>query len=106
MIDSETGLPLTYKHLMDKKSYTAWADILKTLGHPIRLRILESLLDAEKCVSTLWGNLDLPQSTVSQHLSLLRSKGIVQYERCGSKVKYFVRDRRIEEIIKLIKSRS
>jgi DNA-binding transcriptional ArsR family regulator len=90
---------------MDKKSYAAWADILKTLGHPIRLRILESLIDAEKCVSTIWGNLDLPQSTVSQHLSLLRSKGIVQHERCGSKVKYYVKDRRIEEIIKLIKTR-
>ncbi len=90
---------------MDKKNYTAWADILKTLGHPIRLRILESLLDAEKCVSTIGANLDLPQSTVSQHLSVLRSKDIVQHERCGSKVKYSVRDRSIEEIIKLIKAR-
>jgi DNA-binding transcriptional ArsR family regulator len=105
LIDSEPDLPLTYKHRMDKKSYTAWAEILKTLGHPTRIRILESLLDAEKCVSTIWANLDLPQSTVSQHLSVLRSKGIVQHERCGAKVKYFVKDRRIEEIIKLIKSR-
>ena len=90
---------------MDSKSYSKWADILKTLGHPVRIRILESLLDADKCVSTIWANLDLPQSTVSQHLSLLRSKGIVEHERCGSKVKYFLRDRRIEEIIKLIKAR-
>ncbi len=90
---------------MDKQSYSKWADILKTLGHPVRLRIVESLLDAEKCVSTIWANLDLPQSTVSQHLSLLRSKGIVQHERCGAKVKYFLKDRRIAEIMKLIKSR-
>ena len=89
---------------MEKNGYANWAEILKTLGHPIRLRILESLVDAEKCVSTIWGHLDLPQSTVSQHLSLLRSKGIVQHERSGSKVKYFVRDKRIREIIKLIKS--
>lgn len=90
---------------MDDNVYSNWADILKTLGHPIRIRILESLLDAEKCVGAIWANLDLPQSTVSQHLSLLRSKGIVQHERCGAKVKYFVRDRRIEEIIKVIKTR-
>jgi DNA-binding transcriptional ArsR family regulator len=90
---------------MDSKSYAKWADILKTLGHPIRIRILESLLDAEKCVGAIWASLDLPQSTVSQHLSLLRSKGIVEHERCGSKVKYFLRDRRIGEIIKLIKTR-
>ena len=90
---------------MDKTSYSKWADILKALGHPIRLRIVESLLDAEKCVGTIWSNLDLPQSTVSQHLSLLRSKGIVQDERCGSKVKYFLKDRRIAEIIKVMKAR-
>jgi DNA-binding transcriptional ArsR family regulator len=90
---------------MENDRYVKWADILKTLGHPVRIRILESLLDADKCVSAIWANLDLPQSTVSQHLSLLRSKGIVQHERCGSKVRYFVRDGRIGEIIKLIKSR-
>ena len=90
---------------MDKMSYLKWADILKALGHPIRLRIVESLLDAEKCVGTIWTNLDLPQSTVSQHLSLLRSKGIVQDERCGSKVKYFLKDRRIAEIMKVMKAR-
>ncbi len=90
---------------MDNQSYSKWADILRTLGHPIRIRIVESLLDAEKCVSTIWTNLDLPQSTVSQHLSVLRSKGIVHHERCGSKVKYFLKDRRIAEIMRLIKTR-
>ncbi len=90
---------------MQSNNYEKWAEILKTLGHPIRIRILETLLDAEKCVSTIWAHLDLPQSTVSQHLSLLRSKGIVQHERRGSKVNYFVRDKRIEQIIKLLKGR-
>jgi DNA-binding transcriptional ArsR family regulator len=90
---------------MDKQTYSKWADILKTLGHPVRIRIVESLLDKEKCVNAIWANLDLPQSTVSQHLSLLRSKGIVQHERCGANVKYFLKDRRIAEILKLIKTR-
>jgi ArsR family transcriptional regulator len=89
---------------MENSSYTKWADILKTIGHPIRIKIIETLLDDQKCVSKIWGSLDLPQSTVSQHLSLLRIKGIVQHERCGSKVTYSLIDRRIEEIIKLIKS--
>jgi DNA-binding transcriptional ArsR family regulator len=90
---------------MDKASHSKWAEILKALGHPIRLRIIESLLDDEKSVGTIWANLDLPQSTVSQHLALLRSKGIVQFERCGSKVNYFLKDRRIAEIMKVMKSR-
>jgi len=90
---------------MKNNNYAKWADILKTLGHPVRLKIIETLLDDDKCVSTIWASLELPQPTVSQHLSLLRTKGIVQHERCGSRVKYSVIDRNIEEIIKLIKSR-
>ncbi len=90
---------------MENKSYVKWAEILKTMGHPIRIKIIEALLDNDKCVSNIWGSLDLPQATVSQHLSLLRLKGIVQQERCGAKVKYSISDRNIEQIIKLIKDR-
>ena len=90
---------------METSKYDKWAEILKTLGHPIRLRIVEALVNDQKCVSAIWAYLDLPQSTVSQHLSLLRSKGIVQHERCGAKVKYFVEDRKIEEIVRLMKGR-
>lgn len=90
---------------MENNSYTQWADILKTIGHPIRIKIIETLLGDQKSVSNIWGCLELPQSTVSQHLSLLRIKGIVQHERCGSRVKYSITDRRVEEIIKLIRSR-
>ncbi|MCX5801918.1 MAG: metalloregulator ArsR/SmtB family transcription factor [Proteobacteria bacterium] len=89
---------------MKDNSYLKWADIFKTIGHPIRIKIIETLLENEKCVRNIWKYLDLPQSTVSQHLSILRSKGIVENEREGSSVKYFVRDRKIEEIIKIIKS--
>lgn len=90
---------------MENNTYARWADILKTIGHPIRIKIIEKLLDHDQCVSNIWTCLDLPQATVSQHLSLLRVKGIVQHERCGAKVKYSIRDRKIEEIFKLIKSR-
>jgi len=90
---------------MENKSCVKWADILKTIGHPIRIKIIETLLDNDKCVSNIWSCLDLPQATVSQHLSLLRVKGIVHRERCGVKAKYSISDRNIEQIIKLIKDR-
>jgi ArsR family transcriptional regulator len=90
---------------MENKSYVKWADILKAMGHPIRIKIIETLLDHDKCVSTIWGCLDLPQATVSHHLSLLRVKGIVHRERCGAKVKYSISDGKIQQIIKLIKDR-
>jgi ArsR family transcriptional regulator len=88
---------------MEDKGYARWAEILKTIGHPVRIRIMESLLGSGKGVSAIWGALDLPQSAVSQHLALLRRKGIVQNERCGSKVKYSICERKIEEIIRLMK---
>jgi len=75
------------------------------MGHPIRIRIIEALLQEGKWVGAIGASLDLPQSTVSQHLSLLRTKGIVSQERCGSKVRYSVADRGVEEIIKLIKGK-
>jgi ArsR family transcriptional regulator len=90
---------------MENKTYVKWADILKAMGHPIRIKIIETLLDHDKCVSTIWGCLDLPQATVSHHLSLLRVKGIVHRERCGAKVKYSISDGKIQQIIKLIKDR-
>jgi ArsR family transcriptional regulator len=88
---------------MEKKNYTTWADILRTIGHPVRIRIIETLLGDGKCVSNIWSCLGLPQSTVSQHLSLLRVKGIVHDERHGSRVKYSISDSRVVEIMRLIK---
>ena len=88
---------------MQNDTYARWANVLKTMGHPVRIRIIEALLEDGKCVTKIGGCLDLPQATVSQHLSLLRGKGIVQQERCGSQVKYSICDRNIEEIIKMIK---
>jgi DNA-binding transcriptional ArsR family regulator len=88
---------------MSNNGLDSWADVLKTLGHPIRLKIVETLLGKEQCVSSIWNMLELPQSTVSQHLSVLRSKGIVEHERCGAKVKYFIKNKKIEELVRLLK---
>ncbi|MBN2332719.1 MAG: winged helix-turn-helix transcriptional regulator [Deltaproteobacteria bacterium] len=68
------------------------AEILKVLGHPIRLRIVQTLLTEESCVKNLWNCLDLPQATVSQHLSVLKGKGIVDSAREGVAMRYWVSD--------------
>ncbi|MBW1646368.1 MAG: winged helix-turn-helix transcriptional regulator [Deltaproteobacteria bacterium] len=74
------------------------AEILKVLGHPIRLRIVQTLMTQESCVKNLWSCLDLPQATVSQHLAVLKGKGVVNSEREGVVMRYWVED----EISKLI----
>lgn len=79
------------------------AEFLKAMGHPIRLKILELLLSEEACVKNIWGCLELPQATVSQHLAILRSKGLVTCERRGNMVRYFVSDPRVKEVLEALK---
>lgn len=59
------------------------ADILRILGHPDRLRILEELARAEQDVKTLLNTLALPGTRVSQHLRVLRAYRIVDERRAG-----------------------
>lgn len=76
---------------------------MKAMAHPIRLKILERLLEDDACVKDLWGCLDLPQAVVSQHLAILRNKGIVKCQREGNTVRYYVRDPKVREIIIMLK---
>ncbi len=82
------------------KAYNETADILKALAHPVRLCIVRGLLEKGTCnVSYMQECLDIPQSTVSQHLQKLRTMGIVQTERNGLEVNYSVVDPRVKMII-------
>ena len=66
------------------------AEILKIMGHPIRLKIVAGLCNKECNVKDIWECLGLPQATVSQHLALLKNKGIIEGKREGVKVHYSV----------------
>ncbi len=78
------------------------SEILKALANPTRLRLLMCLLDVECNVSNLQKKLGIPQSTVSQHIRVLRNKKIIKGERNGSVIIYRVIDNRVEEIIKAL----
>jgi len=66
------------------------AEILKVLGHPVRLKIVAGLCTRECNVKYIWECLGLPQATVSQHLALLKNKGIIMGTRDGVEVHYSV----------------
>lgn len=86
----------------DFERLTQAADILRTMAHPVRLCILRGLLDRGSCnVSKMQGCLNLPQSTVSQHLAKLRAAGLVVGERNGTEVIYRVKNQLAERIIHL-----
>ena len=68
--------------------YRDRAEILKALGHPSRLMIVDELARGERCVCELTDLVGADISTVSKHLALLREAGIVSFEKRGLKVFY------------------
>ncbi len=90
---------------MDKDyiKYRDFAMILKALAHPVRLCILKSILDQGQCnVSHMHTCLDLPQSTVSQHLQKLRYAGVIDGHRKGLQVNYKIKNERIAKLVNSI----
>lgn len=73
-------------HDDERLAKLAWA-----IAHPVRIRLLRILLARESCVcGELAGEFDLAQSTVSQHLKILKESGLIQGEIDGPKVCYCV----------------
>jgi DNA-binding transcriptional ArsR family regulator len=75
------------------------ADLLKALGQPTRLKILELLVDGERCVCEIFPAIQGEQSNTSKHLSFLRSHGIVIADRRGMRVFYRLADQRIARLL-------
>jgi ArsR family transcriptional regulator, arsenate/arsenite/antimonite-responsive transcriptional repressor len=63
-------------------------ELFKAFADPVRLRLLNLLVDGEVCVCHLHEALDLPQSTVSRHLAYLRKRGLVHGRKEGLWVHY------------------
>lgn len=85
-----------------KDTYSKAAEILKALGHPVRLRIVEGLLKEECNVGHMVECLNIPQATVSQHLNVLKSCGIIDGERKGTQVCYHVIEERIKRVLEIM----
>ena len=84
------------------RKFTTEAEILKVLGHPIRLKIVAGLCTRECNVKHIWECLGLPQATVSQHLALLKHKGIIEGKRDGVEVHYSVINPLAKKLISLM----
>jgi len=64
------------------------AEVCKTFGHPKRLIIISTLRDGECTVTELSEQIEIDTSNLSQHLHILREKGIVTTRREGTKIHY------------------
>lgn len=79
------------------------AALARALAHPARVRIVRLLLSRTTCVcGEIVGELPLAQSTVSQHLKILKESGLVQGEVDGPKVCYCINRDQLHELKALI----
>ena len=79
------------------------SEMLKAIAHPMRLCMLNCLMSSQECnVTTLTKKLHQPQSTISQHLSKLKSHGLIEGERNGVEIQYRVVDDEVKSIINLL----
>jgi ArsR family transcriptional regulator len=80
------------------------SNICRSIGDPRRIQILYAL-DEEPChVTALAERLNVPQSTISRHLSVLRQSAMVTAERDGSTVVYSVTDSIVIEVLDMMRS--
>lgn len=75
------------------------AELFKTLGHPLRIRILELLRNGEVSVRDLLRQLAAEPPAVSQQLGVLRARGIVESRRADGTVYYRIRDPLITKLL-------
>ena len=83
---------------MPRPVYELKAELFRTLGHPIRVRVLEVLRDGEATVADIAEQVGVGGSTLSQHLATLRRADIVTSRREGSQLHYVV-DPRVFQLL-------
>ena len=74
--------------MADSQLYELHASICQTLANPKRLEVIDRLRDGEKSVTELAEAMKISQANLSQHLAVMRQKGIVATRREGLNVYY------------------
>ena len=91
-------------NLMDKQEHIETAArALKSIAHPLRLKILCVLGDQEACVQDIVDAVGTSQSNISQHLAILRDKGVLVTRKDANRVFYRVGDRRILQLVSMMR---
>lgn len=89
---------------LDKKIFEMHAELCKTFTSPRRLEILNMLRNGEKTVSELLKLADISQTNLSQHLAILRQRGVVATRKEGTNIYYKIADPKIIQACDLMRS--
>lgn len=87
----------------EKELYELQAEVCKTLASPKRLEIIGALKSGEKSVGELVEILGVPKANVSQHLAVMRHKGILKARREGVNIYYSIANPKVVQACTLMK---
>lgn len=87
----------------DKRLFELQAEVVKTIASPKRIEIIDALKGGEKTVSDLVDILGVPKANVSQHLAVMRHKGILKSRRKGVNVYYSISSPKVIKACTLMK---
>ena len=91
-------------NLIDKQEHIEMAArALKAIAHPLRLKILCVLGDQEACVQEIVDAVGTSQSNISQHLAILREKGVLLTRKDANRVFYRVGDQRTLQLVGMMR---
>ena len=75
------------------------AHVLKAVGHPARLKIIELLEQGEMCVGDICEALSEKQAMTSQHLNMMRDRDVLSCRRDGAKVYYAIKNKNVIKLL-------
>jgi len=87
---------------MDARAIQLKSEVLKALGQPTRLKILELLRNGERCICEIVPAINGEQSNISRHISTMQKSHLITTRKDGVKVMVKVRDPRVFEILDIV----
>ena len=87
---------------MDKETAEHVAEVMKAVAHPARLQIIELLEESEACVRDIVHAVGGKQAITSQHLNMMRDKGVLGSRRDGAKVYYRIENKNVIKLLHCI----
>lgn len=92
------------KKLIDKDEHILQASMaMKAIAHPLRLKVLCVLGEGELSVQEIVDNVGTTQSNISQHLAILRDKGVLTTRKDANRVYYRIGDMRTLKLVGMMR---
>ncbi|MGA0060660.1 MAG: ArsR/SmtB family transcription factor [Planctomycetota bacterium] len=95
----------TSVELLGDEALEGAAECLRTLAHPHRLRMVQMLLQAEFTVGELAAACSIPSHMASEHLRLMRDRGLLDFERRGRRIYYHIVETGLAGLLHCIEGR-